>query len=121
MAYILAIDDNAVIRDVITFTLQNRHSVTVANNGKEGLKLAEASHFDVIITDIKMPEMNGIEFVKEIRKNKSYASTPILMLTANLKENKEMLKDSKESGATGWILKPFEPEKLLKTIDEVLK
>jgi len=118
MAYILAIDDNAVIREVIMFTLQYRHSVTVATDAKEALALAEASNFDVIITDIKMPGMDGIEFVKEIRKNKSYSSTPILMLTANLKENKQKIKDS---GASGWIQKPFEPEKLLETIAEVLK
>lgn len=117
MAYILAIDDNTVIRDVVEFTLQDRHSVTVANNGKEGIALAEASQFDVIITDISMPEMNGIEFVTEIRKNKSYAKTPILILTANLEENKQKIKDC---GATGWILKPFKPEKLLETIDTVL-
>lgn len=118
MAYILVIDDNVVIREVVAFTLENFHSVTVANNGTEGIALATASQFDVIITDVSMPEMNGIEFVKEIRKNQSYASTPILVLTANLEEYREKIK---ESGATGWILKPFEPEKLLETINEVLK
>ena len=121
MAYILVIDDNAVIRDVIKFTLQYRHSVTTATNGKEGIELAEASHFDLIITDIKMPEMNGIDFVKQIRKNESYATTPILMLTATLEENLEMLNESKAAGASGWMLKPFEPGKLLETIDELLK
>lgn len=118
MAYILAIDDNAVIRDVIKFTLQDRHSVTLASNAKEGIRLAETSHFDLIITDISMPEISGIEFIKEIRKIKSYASTPILALTANLDEYKDK---TKEAGATGWILKPFEPKQLLETIAEVLK
>lgn len=118
MAYILAIDDNAVIRDVILFTLQDRHSVTLASNAEEGFAQLEASHFDLIITDIKMPEMNGIDFVKEVRKNSSYASTPILILTANLTDYKQAIKDS---GATGWIKKPFVPEQLLETITEVLK
>ena len=118
MAYILAIDDNAVIRDVIKFTLQERHDVTLANSGEEGISLAEVSQFDLIITDINMPEMNGIEFVREIRKNKKHVSTPILVLTANLEDHKDEIKDS---GATGWILKPFEPKKLLETIAEVLK
>lgn len=118
MAYILIIDDNAVIRDVVKFTLQTRHSVTMAENGREGIELAMSSDFDLIITDISMPEMDGIEFVTEIRKKKSYANTPILILTANLEENKQKIK---ESGASGWILKPFEPDKLLETIDEVLK
>ena len=118
MAYILAVDDNDVIRDVLRFTLQDRHDVTLAYNGEEAMSLARASQFDVIITDMNMPGMNGIEFIKEIRKNKSYTSTPILVLTANLEEPKDK---AKEAGATGWILKPFEPKKLLETIDEIFK
>ena len=118
MAKILVIDDNAVIREVVTFTLQNHHDLTLAKNGKEGVELAKTSEFDVIITDIKMPEMDGIEFVKEIRKVQSYAQTPILIVTANIIDNKQKMKDS---GATGWILKPFDPEKLLEMIDKVLR
>lgn len=118
MAHILAIDDNTVIRDVLKFTIQDRHYITLASNGKEGLALAEASHFDLIITDINMPEMNGFDFVKTLRLNESYKSTPILILTANLEEHQEKIR---KSGATGWILKPFEPGKLLETITQVLK
>lgn len=118
MAQILVIDDNAVIRDVATFTLRDHYDVTVANNGKEGITLAKSTQFDVIITDIQMPEMDGLEFVAEIRKNKSYAQTPILIVTVNLEENKEKIK---ASGATGWILKPFDPKKLLATVDALLK
>ena len=65
-----------------------------------------------------MPEMDGLEFVVEMRKNKSYAQTPILIVTANLKENKEKIK---ASGATGWLLKPFNPKNLLETVAAVLK
>lgn len=118
MANILVIDDNAVIREVVTFTLHDYHRVTTANNGKEGFALAEASQFDLIISDLKMPEMDGIEFVTEIRKISSYANTPILILTVNIEGNKDKIKDS---GATGWIVKPFEPNKLLETITDVLK
>ena len=118
MAKILVIDDNAVIREVVTFTLHNHYDVTLAKNGKEGIAFAEASQFDAIITDIQMPEMDGIEFVTEIRKVQSYAQTPILIVTADLKDNKQKIK---ESGATAWILKPFEPKKLLETIALVLK
>lgn len=118
MANILAIDDNAVIRDVITFTLHYHHNITVVNSGKEGISLARASQFDVIITDINMPEMNGVEFVKELRKIHSYATTPILMLTADLEENTKKIKGS---GATAWMLKPFEPSKLLEKVDELVK
>ena len=118
MAYILVIDDNAVIRDVVKFSLQNYHDVTLAENGKEGIALAKASHFDVIITDIQMPEMDGVEFVTEIRKLDSYRDTPILVVAANLEDNKEKIK---ASGATGWILKPFDPVKLLEMISDVLK
>ena len=118
MAKILVVDDNAVIRDVARFSLQNQHDVTLAENGKEGIALAKASPFDVIITDIQMPEMDGIEFVNEIRKLASYAHTPILVVAANLEDNKQKIK---ASGATGWILKPFDPIKLLEMISEVLK
>ncbi len=118
MAKILVVDDNAVIRDVARFSLQNQHDVTLAENGKEGIALAKASPFDVIITDIQMPEMDGIEFVSEIRKLPSYAHTPILVVAANLEDNKQKIK---ASGATGWILKPFDPIKLLEMISEVLK
>ena len=118
MAYILLVDDNEVIRTVTKFSLQYRHSITLADSGMEGIKLAESSHFDLIITDINMPEMDGIEFIKKIRSIKSCASIPILVLTANLDEYKDK---AKEAGATGWILKPFEPAVLLETIDKVLK
>ena len=118
MADILVIDDNAVIRNILIFTLRNDYDVTVANNGKEAIVAAESKQFDVIITDIEMPEMNGLEFVVEMRKNKSYAQTPILIVTANLEENKEKIK---ASGASGWLLKPFDPKKLLETVATVLK
>lgn len=118
MAKILVVDDNAVIREVLTFSLHNHYDVTVAENGKEGIAVAEASQFDLIITDIKMPEMDGIEFVTEMRKKKAYAQTPILVITANLKVNEQEIR---KSGATGWIVKPFEPIKLLETITNVLK
>lgn len=118
MANILIVDDNAVIREVLTFALHNHHDVTIAENGKEGLALAGTSQFDVIITDISMPEMDGIEFVTTIRKNKSYARTPILVVTANLNEKKQ---EMEAAGATGWIVKPFEPKKLLESVDDLLK
>lgn len=118
MAYILAIDDNAVIRDVMKFTLQHRHSVTMAETAKEALGHVGSKRFDLIITDIGMPDMNGVEFIKEVRKLDAYKKTPIVVLTANLAEHKDK---TKEAGATGWILKPFEPNKLLSIIDELLK
>ena len=118
MAYILVIDDNAVIRDVVRFTLQNRHSVTLANDGKEGLELAEKQNFNLVITDVSMPDMSGLEVVKELRQKQAYQSTPILVLTANLGDYKEKIK---EVGATGWIEKPFEPDKLLNIIDDALR
>ena len=70
MAYILVIDDNAVIRDVVRFTLQNRHSVTLANDGEEAIRLAESSHYDLIITVVSMPGMSGLEVVKELARLK---------------------------------------------------
>lgn len=118
MAYILVVDDNEVIRDVVNYTLHKQHDVTLANNADDAIKLTQEKQFDLIITDIKMPGMNGLDFVKEIRKNSSYTNTPILVLTANLPDYKG---DIKESGASGWIIKPFKPEELQETVTKVLK
>ena len=116
MAKILVVDDNAVIRDVVRFTLQYRHSVTQANDAEEGIRKSENCHFHMIITDINMPGMSGIELIKILRKSKKYAMTPILAITANLNEYREIIK---ASGATGYLLKPIDPNMLLKTIDAV--
>lgn len=116
---ILAVDDSASIRQMVTFTLkQAGYDVVAAEDGKDGLEKAASESPNLIITDLNMPNMNGIEMIREVRKNPSHKFTPILMLTTESDESKKM--EGKQAGATGWIVKPFNPEQLLKVIQRVM-
>lgn len=119
MAKILMIDDSSAMRQLASLTLKSKgHQVEEAADGKIGLDKASATTFDLIITDRNMPNMDGIEMTREIRKQASYRFTPILMLTTESDKEKKM--EGKQAGVTGWIVKPFNPETLLKTVDKVL-
>lgn len=119
MAHILVVDDSTTMRQMICFTVTSgNHTVEEAQNGVEGLKLAINNQFDLVISDINMPEMNGIEMVKAMRALPTYKSTPILMLTTE--SQVEEKQKGREAGATGWIVKPFNPESLLDILDKVL-
>lgn len=119
MASILVVDDSTTMRQMICFTLTSvNHAVTEAPNGVEGLKLAINGKFDLVVSDINMPEMNGIEMVKAIRALPAYKSTPILMLTTE--SQVEEKQKGRAAGATGWIVKPFNPQALLDILDKVL-
>ncbi len=119
MASILIVDDTASMRQMIGFTLNDAsYEVTEAADGNEALEAARKSKFDAIITDINMPNMDGISLVRELRSLAEYKFTPILMLTTESQDSKR--KESKEAGATGWIVKPFNPEQLLNVIKNVL-
>jgi two-component system, chemotaxis family, chemotaxis protein CheY len=117
---ILIVDDSESIRDVVNFTLQNEgYAVLVGNDGKDALKHLNGQEIDLVITDLHMPEMDGIELIKEIRKMDTYSRIPILFLTTESQNNKKM--EAKDAGATGWIIKPFVPEKLLAAINKVIR
>jgi len=119
MANILVVDDSTTMRQMICFTLMSvKHTVTEAQNGVEGLKLAINGKFDLVVSDINMPEMNGIEMVRAIRALPAYKSTPILMLTTE--SAVEEKQKGKAAGATGWIVKPFNPQALLDILGKVL-
>ena len=119
MASILAVDDSASMRQMVSFTLKGAgHNVTEAGDGSEALNLAKGTSFDLVITDVNMPTMDGITLTKELRALPSFKFTPILMLTTEAGTNKKQ--DGKEAGATGWIVKPFNPDQLLATIKKVL-
>jgi two-component system chemotaxis response regulator CheY len=118
MANILLVDDSASIRQLASFTLKTSgHQVTEGSNGQEGLDQAKKGNFDVIITDLNMPVLNGVEMTKEIRGLPAYKATPILMLTTESEQGKK--EEGKAAGVTGWIVKPFDPDTLLKTVDRV--
>ncbi|WP_027874706.1 response regulator [Spongiibacter marinus] len=119
MANILAVDDSPSIRKLVSATLSKAgHSVESASDGQEGLELAEANAYDVVITDVHMPIMDGITLTEHLRKLDTCRFTPILILTTE--SASDMKLRGKQAGATGWIVKPFNPESLIKVIDRVL-
>ena len=117
---ILIVDDSESIIEVVKFTLENNgFDVIAACNGKEALKELDGRKIDLLLTDLHMPEMNGIELIREARKIDTYKNMPILFLTTESQAEKKM--EAKEAGATGWIVKPFAPPKLLSAIKKVLR
>ncbi len=119
MARILAVDDSVAMRQMVGITLSSAgHQVEQAADGREALQLAERSRFDLIITDVNMPGMDGIALVRELRGRAMYKYVPMLVLTTEA--TTERKQQGKAAGATGWLVKPFNPERLLATIAKVL-
>ena len=120
MARILAVDDSASMRQMVTFTLKGAgHEVFEASDGVEALKFASGqTDLDLVISDINMPNMDGIALIKELRGIPNFKFTPILMLTTESGVDKKS--EGKAAGATGWIVKPFNSDLLLATIGKVL-
>jgi len=120
MAKILIVDDSNMLRDMVKYALNEGGypDVVEAIDGVDALAKAKVTSFDLVVTDINMPNMNGFELIAELRKLSVYASTPILTLTTE--KNDDMKARGKQAGATGWIVKPFVPEQLLKAVGIVL-
>jgi len=119
VASILAVDDSASMRQMVSFTLKGAgHDVTEAVDGVDALNKAKSGKFDLVLTDVNMPNKDGITLIKDLRALPPYKFTPMLMLTTESGSDKKM--QGKAAGATGWIVKPFNPEQLLKTIKKVL-
>ncbi len=119
MAKILIADDSASMRQMVEFTLKDAgHQVVTAEDGLAALNLAKGMTADLVITDINMPNMDGITLIRELRALPAFKFTPILTLTTESTAEKKL--EGKNAGATGWIVKPFNPEKLLATVNKVL-
>jgi len=119
MASILTVDDSTSMRQMVSFTLTGAgHDVVESVDGVQALEIANTRSFDMVVTDVNMPNMDGISLIKELRKLPAYKFIPILMLTTESGSDKKQ--EGKAAGATGWIVKPFEPEQLLSTIKKVL-
>lgn len=119
MSNVLIVDDMASMRKMVSFTLESAgHQVTQASDGDEALNIAKGAKFDLVITDVNMPNMDGITLTAELRKLDAFKFTPILLLTTEAGKEKKM--EGKAAGATGWLVKPFDPDKLLMTIKRVL-
>jgi len=119
MAKILAVDDSASMRQMVSFTLKGAgHDVVEAVDGVDALAKAKGAKFDLVISDVNMPNMDGITLIKELRGLPDFKFTPMLMLTTESAGDKKQ--QGKAAGATGWIVKPFNPDQLLATIGKVL-
>ncbi len=119
MATILAVDDSASMRQMVSFTLKGAgYNVVEAVDGVDALNKAKAQNFDCVVTDVNMPNKDGIALIKDLRALPNYKFTPMLMLTTESGLDKKQ--QGKDAGATGWIVKPFNPDQLLKTIQKVM-
>lgn len=116
---VLTVDDSASIRQMVAFTLKSAgYTVIEAADGQEGLDKAKANGVDLVLTDQNMPKMDGLTLIKTLRGLPQYKATPILMLTT---ESSDAMKtQGKAAGATGWLVKPFDPQKLLEVVKKVI-
>ena len=120
--HILIVDDSESIRELVSLTLSTEgYKLTIAINGKDALdKLVSSEEkIDMILSDLNMPVMDGIGFLKQVRLDEKYKFIPFIMLTTETLENKK--NEAKQAGATGWIIKPFVKDKLLAVIQKVLR
>ena len=119
MAKILTVDDSASMRQMVSFTLKGAgHDVIEAVDGIDALAKAKNSRSDLVLADVNMPNMDGITLIRELRKLPEYKFIPMLMLTTESGTDRKA--EGKSAGATGWLVKPFDPEKLLATINKVI-
>ncbi|MDD2720980.1 MAG: response regulator [Gallionella sp.] len=116
---VLSVDDSGSIRQMVSFTLKSAgYDVIEASDGQEGLDKAKQKTVDLVLTDQNMPRMDGLTLIKSLRTLPAYRSVPILMLTTESGDTMKM--QGKAAGATGWIVKPFDPQKLLEVVKKVI-
>lgn len=117
---ILIVDDSYSIRNLLQVVLTRAgYEVLMAEDGKDALQYLEREDLSLLITDLHMPNMNGLDLIRHVRKERKHRYLPILFLTTET--NSEIKLEAKNSGATGWITKPFSNEKLLQIINRVLR
>jgi two-component system chemotaxis response regulator CheY len=115
----MTVDDSASIRQMVGFTLrQAGYDVVEAADGKDALSKLDGSPVHMVITDLNMPNLDGIGLIKSVRSHASYKFIPIVMLTTESQESKKL--EGKQAGATGWIVKPFKAEQLVAITKKVL-
>lgn len=118
-ARILAVDDSCSMRQMVRAALEvDGHHVREAQNGEEALQALEAEPADLVITDLYMPQMDGLTLLRAIRERAEHRFTPVLLLTTE--HGEEMKQRGRASGATGWLVKPFQPEQLRQVVARVL-
>lgn len=119
MALILVVDDARTMRELVRSILTDEgHTVLTADDGTTALDLAKEHAADIVVTDLHMDEMNGVELTAELRKLPEYKSVPILLLTTE--HSDEMKLKGRQAGASGWLTKPFNPPRLIKAVSKLL-
>ncbi len=117
---ILIVDDSASMRQLVTFALKDAgYEVIAATDGRDALNKLGGAKADMVVTDLNMPNMDGIELIKQLRKSPAHKFTPVVMLTTESQEGKKQ--EGKAAGASGWIVKPFTPEKLMEVIKKFIR
>lgn len=120
MPSILAVDDSASMRKMVAFTLTGAgYQVTEAVDGQDALEKAQNQTFDLVLTDQNMPRLDGLGLTRKLREHPAFANTPILILTTESSD--EMKQQGRAAGATGWLVKPFDPNRLIQVIQKVIK
>lgn len=120
MIRILTVDDSPSMREMVRIALTGAgFDVMQASDGAQALELARASAYDLVLSDVHMPNMDGIALIRALRAESAYKHTPILMLTTEGSSDRK--REGKEAGATGWIVKPFDPAQLIATMHRVLR
>lgn len=116
---IMIVDDSASIRQVVKMTFEKlNYEVMEAKDGRDALEKAAGNKIGLVITDLNMPVMDGITFIKEIKKLQEHRFTPIMMLTTESQQSKMM--EGKEAGARAWIVKPFKPEQIIAAVEKLI-
>ncbi|OFC69875.1 response regulator [Alteromonas confluentis] len=116
---ILIVDDSPSIRQMVELTLKTAsYAVTTAVDGQDALDQCKSKRFDFVLTDQNMPRMDGLTLIKNLRGMSAYGRTPIIVLTTEAGD--DMKAKGKAAGATGWMVKPFDPAKLLAVVGKVL-
>lgn len=120
MHSILAVDDSASMRQMVSFTLKNAgYNVVEAIDGEDAFDKARTREFDLVLTDQNMPRLDGIGLTKRLRLHPNFKATPILILTTESSD--QMKQAGRAAGATGWLVKPFDPSKLIDVIRKVVR
>lgn len=116
--HVMAVDDSKTMREMVSFTLKGAgFQVSEAVDGAAALNALKSVKVDDVVTDLNMPNLDGVGLIRALRSDPRYKTTPILMLTTESDPAKKSL--GKEAGATGWLVKPFNPEKLVETLRKV--
>lgn len=116
--HVMAVDDSKTMREMVSFTLKSAgFQVSEAVDGAAALSVLKSVKVDAVVTDLNMPNLDGVALIRALRSDPRYKTTPILMLTTESDPAKKSL--GKDAGATGWLVKPFNPEKLVETLRKV--